>query len=396
MARILLMSIGSRGDMEPFLALGEEALAEGHKIGCCMPVQFEPLVNELTPHFFPQDKALLDLVEGPEIKKIMSQEGNGFSRLLTLFKLWRQIKSVQEQLIQDQEEAVKKFNPDQIIFHIKCIYPVFWALHFKGTVKLLSPIPALLDPIEDIPHVGFGKPRSKTWNKITYRLAEYALIHQSILSYGKTFMKKNKLHLTTAALKQFYRTSLPVEYAVSDLLFIRPSYWPSRAQVSHFRERKKSTVTTLTEDLKAFLNNYPTPLYVGFGSMLNAQPKQIVLDILAVCEKLQIPVVLNESWGGLECPEKLPPWAFKIKNEPFHLLFPHLRAVIHHGGSGTTHSALLHGKPQAIIPHIADQFFWNRQIEKMGVGCSGFKIKQWRRARFEKLVIALLQFKMKS
>ena len=109
--------------------------------------------------------------------------------------------------------------------------------------------------------------------------------------------------------------------------------------------------------------------------MLNAQPKQIVLDILAVCEKLQIPVVLNESWGGLECPEKLPPWAFKIKNEPFHLLFPHLRAVIHHGGSGTTHSALLHGKPQAIIPHIADQFFWNRQIEKMGVGCSGFKIK---------------------
>ncbi len=103
MARILLMSIGSRGDMEPFLALGEEALAEGHKIGCCMPVQFEPLVNELTPHFFPQDKTLLDLVEGPEIKKIMSQEGSGFSRLLTLFKLWRQIKSVQEQIIQDQE-----------------------------------------------------------------------------------------------------------------------------------------------------------------------------------------------------------------------------------------------------------------------------------------------------
>ena len=52
MAKILLMSLGSRGDMEPFLALGEELIEQGHEIACCMPAQFESSALELTPHFF--------------------------------------------------------------------------------------------------------------------------------------------------------------------------------------------------------------------------------------------------------------------------------------------------------------------------------------------------------
>jgi hypothetical protein len=141
----------------------------------------------LTPHFFAEHKSFIQLIEGPEIKKILGQVGSGFSRLLTIFKLMNQVKSVQQQMIEDQERAVKNFKPDQIIFHIKCIYPVIWALRFKGKVKLLSPMPALLDPIKDIPHVGFGKAGFKAWNLMTYKLAEYALIRQSILGYGKSF-----------------------------------------------------------------------------------------------------------------------------------------------------------------------------------------------------------------
>ena len=128
--------------------------------------------------------------------------------------------------------------------------------------------------------------------------------------------------------------------------------------------------------------------------MVNSQPKQIALDVLKVCEKHQIPVIINESWGGIECPKKLPVWAFKIKDVPFHFLFPYLGCVIHHGGSGTTHSALIYKKPQAIIPHIADQFFWNSQIQKKKVGISGFKIKKWSLKKIEGLVCALRAFKL--
>ena len=366
MAKILLMSLGSRGDMEPFLALGEELIEQGHEIACCMPAQFESSALELTPHFFAEHKSFIQLIEGPEIKKILGQDGSGFSRLLTIFKLMNQVKSVQQQMIEDQERAVKNFKPDQIIFHIKCIYPVIWALRFKGKVKLLSPMPALLDPIKDIPHVGFGKAGFKAWNLMTYKLAEYALIRQSILGYGKSFLKKNQIKISLKELKTFYRKTLKVEYSISEELFSRPIYWPERAKITKFRERKKNPYTPNPE-LKQFLKDYPNPLYIGFGSMLNAHPKQIALDVLTVCKKHQIPVIMNESWGGIECPEKLPRWAFKIKNIPFHFLFPYLGCVIHHGGSGTTHTALIHKKPQAIIPYIADQFFWNRQIQRIGI-----------------------------
>ena len=395
MAKILLMSLGSRGDMEPFLALGEELLEQGHEIACCMPAQFESSALELTTHFFAEHKSFIQLIEGPEIKKILGQVGSGFSRLLTIFKLMNQVKSVQQQMIEDQERAVKNFKPDQIIFHVKCIYPVIWALRFKGKVKLLSPMPALLDPIKDIPHVGFGKADFKAWNLMTYKLAEYALIRQSILGYGKSFLKKNQIKISLKELKTFYRKTLKVEYSISEELFSRPVYWPDRAKITKFRERKKNPYTPNPE-LKQFLKDYHNPLYIGFGSMLNAHPKQIALDVLTVCKKHQIPVIMNESWGGIECPEKLPRWAFKIKNVPFHFLFPYLGCVIHHGGSGTTHTALIHKKPQAIIPHIADQFFWNRQIQKKEVGISGFKIKKWSLKKFEDLVCVLREFKFKE
>ena len=393
MAKVLLMSLGSRGDMEPFLALGEELLEQGHEIACCMPAQFESTVLKLTPHFYAEHKGFIELIEGPEIKKILGQVGSGFSRLLTIFKLMNQVKSVQQQMIEDQERAVKIFKPDQIIFHIKCIYPVIWALQFEGNVKLLSLMPALLDPIIEIPHIGFGKARFKAWNLMTYKLAEYVLIRQSILGYGKSFLKKNQIKISFKELKTFYRTHLKVEYSISEKLFSRPTYWPDRAQITKFRERKKNSYTPSAE-LKQFLKDHPNPLYIGFGSMVNSQPKQIALDVLKVCEKHQIPVIINESWGGIECPKKLPVWAFKIKDVPFHFLFPYLGCVIHHGGSGTTHTALIYKKPQAIIPHIADQFFWNSQIQKKKVGISGFKIKKWSLKKIEDLVCALRAFKL--
>ena len=64
--------------------------------------------------------------------------------------------------------------------------------------------------------------------------------------------------------------------------------------------------------------------------------------------------------------------------------------VIHHGGSGTTHSSLRCKKPQAIIPHLGDQFFWNRRIEKSKVGVAGFPIDKWSLENFEILLDKLL------
>jgi sterol 3beta-glucosyltransferase len=99
------MTLGSRGDMEPYLALGEELKENGHEVGFCMPEQFRSLAAEVSEHFFPMTHEYLDLIDSPDVKKITGQIGSGWSRISTLFKLLRETKPIQEQLIRDQRDA---------------------------------------------------------------------------------------------------------------------------------------------------------------------------------------------------------------------------------------------------------------------------------------------------
>lgn len=390
MNRVLLISLGSRGDMEPFLALGEKLSQEGKTIAFCFPTQYEKLAKEVSPVFYGQDPRFLDLINRPEVVSILSQDSSVFRRMSKGIALAKEISPLQEQLILDQESAVIDFKPDHIYFHIKCIYPIFWALTTTGKITLLSPMPCTIHPVKHEPHIGFGEPGSVFWNLITYKLAHLALVRKSILGYGKTFIRLRGLRITAQQISTFIKTQLEVEYPISTELFNRPEYWPERAVITGFRERNKSRHYAADADLLQFLQKNPNPVFVTFGSMVNAQSERIGKDILEVAMKLQIPLIINSSWGGIVIPEHDGQWVHEVTDVPYDFLFPKVRAVIHHGGSGTTHSALRCEKPQAIIPHLGDQFFWNRCIAKEGKGVKGFPIKQWSQANFKQLLELLV------
>ena len=161
MDKVLLMSLGSRGDMEPFLALGEELVASGHEVAFCMPAQFENLAKEVSPVFYPMTADFLALMDDPEVKKITGQIGSGWSRIGTILKLMRSTKAIQQQLIKDQRLADEAFKPDRIIHHIKCIYPVIAALRMDRKIRMLSPVPCMLHAVDHEPSIGFGKPRAR-------------------------------------------------------------------------------------------------------------------------------------------------------------------------------------------------------------------------------------------
>jgi sterol 3beta-glucosyltransferase len=391
MSKILLCSLGSRGDMEPFLAKGEELIKEGNEVAFCFPIQFKPLALEVSPLFYPQDKCFIELIDSPEVRKIIGQVGSGWSRIRTMLKLIKQTKPIQQQMVRDQYSAISHFNPDKIISHIKCIYPVIYGIHESREVEILSPMPCLVHPVEDEPHIGFGSPGPKWWNLLTYRLAERALIHQSILGYGKSFLKENGIHLTAKELKTFFNEKVNVEYAISPELFTRPHYWPEQAKITYFRERDKAKHQKSYKTLESFLKKNPNPVFITFGSMVNAQPKAVGRDIVDVLLKFKQAAIINVSWGGIELAETLPEYVHKVDDVPYDYLIPQVSAVIHHGGSGTTHSVFRCGKPQAIIPHIGDQFFWARQVEKKQVGIAGFPIKKWTNKRFTDVFKRLME-----
>jgi sterol 3beta-glucosyltransferase len=390
------MSLGSRGDMEPFLALGEALSKQGHTTGFCFPAQFESLAKEVSPHFYRQDVRFLELLNRPEVRNILGQVGSVGTRLMAGLSLSKEIKPIQEQLIFDQEAAVKEFQPDEIIFHIKCIYPIFWALSTGGKTKLLSPMPCTLDPVNHEPHIGFGNPGTVFWNLFTYKLGYWALVHKSIMGYGRRFIKERQLKMSSQRVVRFLQKEINVEYPISEELFKRPHYWPKRAQITAFRERNKQQHYQEDPALLRFLQKNPSPIFVSFGSMINADPEQVGSDLLVVAETRKMPMIVNTSWGGIKIPNHNGDWIFEVSDIPYDYIFPKVKAVIHHGGSGTTHSALRCVIPQAIIPHLGDQFFWNRCIAKEGKGVKGFPIKEWNRSKIEHLMAQLHAFQWEN
>jgi len=389
MAKMMLMSLGSRGDMEPFLAKAEELLKEDHEVALCMPAQFEGLASEVDATWFAMDKAFLDLIESPDVQKITGQIGSPLSRLRTILKLMRNTKGIQQQLIRDQKLAVDAFQPDRIVFHIKCIYPAILGATGECDVELLSPIPCMIHPISEEPHIGFGKPRGAWWNRLTYRLANRVMIRKNILDFGGELAREWGMSLDRETLSSFFLKALPIEVATEPQLFPRPTEWPDHVRMTGFRERNKARHWTPDPDFEAFLKANPKPLYVGFGSMINGRPREVGQAIVDAAQTVGVPVVLNASWGGIEL-DDVPPHAFLVEDVPFDWLFGRVRAVVHHGGSGTTHSALRFGLPQLIVPHIADQHFWARCIHRQGLGPQGFPIKDLDRGKLESAFKALL------
>lgn len=393
MERILLMSLGSRGDMEPYLALGEELQQAGHEIAFCMPAQFESLAREVSDNFFPCTKAYLDLIEDPEVKKITGQVGSGLSRIRTLFKLLGDTKEIQIQLLRDQKAADDAFNPTKIIYHIKCGYPVMAALRKNKAVELLIPMPCLVHPVKDLPAIGMGQFNSPLWNRLSYALTNSALISKAIIGHGNAVIKEWKWEpLKKKEVKRFLLDEVPVQYPISQELFPRPKYWPVQVRVTGFRERNKVKHWAPSKELIDFLEAHPAPLYIGFGSMINAQPHEVGKAIIELSQELKLAILVNTSWGGIELDITPPKNVFVVSDIPYDWLFERVAAVIHHGGSGTTHSALRFNKPQLIIPHIADQFLWNKLIYKTRRGPLGFPVKRFSKTLLKEKIKELLQY----
>jgi hypothetical protein len=162
--------------MEPFLAIGEMLSAEGHTISYAFPAQFEKLVPAGYP-FHPLDRSFIELLESREGKAIMGGSGNPLMRIIHLWRLYKKGMRVNHRLTKDQYAIVREINPDRIIHHPKCNYPVIWSMLTGKPAILVSPVPYFLHTDPEHPHIGINIRGGKAFNKFSYRLANTGLIN---------------------------------------------------------------------------------------------------------------------------------------------------------------------------------------------------------------------------
>lgn len=384
--KILLISLGTRGDIEPFLAQAEILSAKGHEITCLFPAQFESLVKNLGYQFRAFDKRFLMLLESQSGKKVMGG-GSGWGQFKGYLQLVRDSFSLQGLIIEQQRSAILEIKPDRTIFHTKAMYCYLAAMMQPDKFLLLSPIPCIGHPCYDYPHIGLAKwTFSKKWNFKSYSLIN-GIRRRIMKRYWKKYQEDfKKPGVKIQDLKAFEIQQLQTLYTISPQLFPKPSTWPSAAHLTGFYQRNQQKDYKAAPDLLDWIKTHPKPILVTFGSMSNPKPlehTQLIIDCLV---RHKIPAIINLSWGGLSRIETAAESIYFVEQIPYDWVLAQMYGMIHHGGSGTTHLGAVSGCSQLVIPHIIDQYFWNRLVADRGLGPLGISIHRLNAADFEKLL----------
>jgi vancomycin aglycone glucosyltransferase len=125
---------------------------------------------------------------------------------------------------------------------------------------------------------------------------------------------------------------------------------------------------TLDERIETFLQDGPAPIYVGFGSMVAPRAAELVGQAITAVRAIGRRTVIAGGWAALESHVKEAADVLTIDNVPHALIFPRVAAAVHHGGAGTTTAAARAGIPQVLLPHILDQYYWAHRVKLMGLG----------------------------
>jgi sterol 3beta-glucosyltransferase len=367
--RIALVTLGSLGDVYPFVALGLGLKTAGHEVLVVTHTLFEQIVRERGLHFAPVDIDPRTLLENEEGRSWLDTGGNPllffrqFSRLAEL--LIRQALADCWRACQGTEAIVFSTIGFCIIYPIaeKLGVPCFMAAPYPVT-----PSRAFASPY--FPAEPNWLPFSKGYyNWQTHLLAIHAFWQLVRPAVNRVLHEVlDMLPLSRGwLLSQVRQERITVLYAYSPSVVPRPPDWGNWNHLTGYWFLDHQPHWQPRTDLVDFLASGPPPVYIGFGSMNSRKPQEMTEIVLKALARSRQRGILLTGWGGLSKAD-LPDDVFKIEAVPHDWLFPQVAAVVHHGGSGTTGAGLRAGIPTVIIPFFGDQSFWGHRVYELGVG----------------------------
>ncbi|MDR0397058.1 MAG: glycosyltransferase [Oscillospiraceae bacterium] len=360
-----MLSIGTTGDVMPMILIGEELRRRGHTVRIAA---FEPLgkaIREAGLEFY--------CLPGDAYKYIGTLIQPGGNPVTFVYHLTKSLRALVEPLTRALMEASQ--GADAIVL------TYFGSMGYSIAEKLGIPCFQLhyypMDISGDVPQAIMPQLKlGRAYNKLTYSLT-YLTVGGLEYHYLHRWRKLNGMRARRIRTRPDYTVGqwqIPVLYAISRQLVPRSLDWPRNINMIGFIQPKEPHAYEPSPALKAFLNQNPKPLYIGFGSMTSGDMAS-ALDITAKSlKKLGLSAVMIKGWGGAAQDSKLPERArssgrlFLVDFVPHSWLFQHVSAAVHHGGAGTTAAGLYAGLPTLVIPFGADQPFWGEQVYRHGLG----------------------------
>ncbi|MGQ0602925.1 MAG: glycosyltransferase [Anaerolineales bacterium] len=370
--KIVLTSDGTRGDVQPNLALAVGLQKAGHHVTLATSYNYTEWIEAYGVKAHPTPFSLQELRLKPEAQAVLKSR-NLFRQMELFREAFRRIAESQNAVWAAIQEA-------EFVIEGPSSSGALEAVSVRGIPAAFA-IPVPFASTRAFPSFFLGLPRFSLgpgYNRFTH-----GLMHRALWSLIGTPIKnplRKKLGLRAMSsfgemLAESRRATVPFLYSFSAHVIPRPNDWDEHHHITGYWFIDVPPDWRPPLELMQFLESGPPPIYIGFGSMTHEDPERQTRLALRALELSGQRGVLLTGWGGLTR-QAIPPNVFVVDDVPHAWLFPRMAAVVHHGGAGTTGEGLRAGVPNIITPFIGDQASWGERVFQLGVGPRAPGIRQ--------------------
>lgn len=359
----MVLTAGSRGDVQPLVALSLGLRAAGHQVTVAGPRDFRTLVEGygLAFHGFPiETGTLLDSDLG------RSWLGHSSQRPMLELRLLTQMVSTWGVALADEIVSLAG-RADLFVSGVMSLQGIDALVRAAGGRHVL----ALLAPFAPSRAGWAGlqapRPRAVSRQNSASTAVTNWLLAGAFRAPGAEV--RRQLGLPRAGRRDFGRllVQTPTLVGVSPAVLPRPADWPAHIDVTGYWFLDTLDGWAPPAGLTAFLGSGEPPVYVGFGSMSTHDREGTLDTILAALDRTGLRGIVHRGGARLHT-DDLPPGVLLVDDVPHEWLFPRCSALVHHGGAGTTAAGLRAGVPSGVVAHMGDQPYWGRRVAELGAG----------------------------
>lgn len=363
--KITINAFGTRGDVQPYIALGLGLKNAGHQVTVNTHRIFEDFVRQYGLDYFPNE------IDSRQVLLSESVAELGANPFKISGWITRHFKATLAHLFETTLDAAQ--DSDLLVNSVLSL--AGWHAAQKLQIPVIGTYLQPYTPTEDFPAV--TSPVLPSWLPFrgAYNYLSAKFTNQSVFSLLRQIMNDCRAEiydLPPLGMSYYWQVDspnadVPMVYGFSQHIIPRPANWNRFKRVTGYWFLDQSKGYQPPPDLVNFLESGPPPVYIGFGSMVDHEQEKITSLILEALEIAACRAVLLSGWSELG-QANLPDTVYAIDSVPHDWLFPQMSAVVHHGGAGTTHTGLHAGVPSIIVPFFGDQPFWGRRVYDLGVG----------------------------
>lgn len=359
--KIGIIASGSRGDVQPYLALAKGLQKAGHTVRFITHENYSELVANQAIDIWPVPGNVEEIAQSPEISALLEK-----GKFLAIMKIMGE--EAEKASVNMAEVALSACQEVDVILGGLGGLESGIAIGQKLDIPVIPAYLLPFTPTREFPSA--LTPQIPGWlNKISHSVARQ-IMWQSLRKADEV---ARRVVLGTSAApffgpyKEIGLGNMPTLYAFSSFVIPPPADWDRHQAITGYWFLDPDPDWQPSTTLMDFIESGSRPIYIGFGSMNTRDPEATTQLIIEAVLRSKQRAILQSGWGGLKSNE-LPDTIQIIDSIPHTWLFPKMAAVVHHGGVGTTASGLRAGIPNIIVPFFADQPFWGHRIAELGVG----------------------------